>query len=54
MYYEEKVVDGVLCWRSQPDGEWTVYTAQQLTDRLIRLTAEVQSAVRSQGVVGFN
>ena len=22
MYYEEKIVDGVWCWRNGPKGEW--------------------------------
>lgn len=35
MYYEEKVVNGVLCYRSGPRDEWTPFTAQQLTDRVV-------------------
>lgn len=34
MYHEEKVIDGVLCWRGTPDGEWTQYTLQALTSAL--------------------
>jgi hypothetical protein len=52
VYYEERVIDGVLHWRNTPDGEWTAYTAAQLTDRLIRLTAEVLSSVQALGVSG--
>ena len=37
MYHEEKVINGVLCWRGTPDGEWQQYTAEALT---IALTAE--------------
>jgi len=22
MYYEEKVINGILCWRGDPKGEW--------------------------------
>ena len=33
MYYEEKWIDGKLCWRSSPDGEWTAYTAYELGHR---------------------
>lgn len=36
MYYEEKVVDGVLCWRSKPDGAWTQFTAQELTVQVVQ------------------
>jgi hypothetical protein len=35
MYYEERIIDGVLCSRSAPDGEWTQKTAKELTERLI-------------------
>lgn len=31
MYHEERIVDGVLCWRGAPKGEWTPYTQQELT-----------------------
>lgn len=24
MYYEEKIIDGILYWRGTPDGEWIV------------------------------
>jgi len=37
MYHEEKVIDGVLHWKSDPRGEWTAYTAFQLTQRIISL-----------------
>jgi hypothetical protein len=37
MYHEEKVINGVLCWRGTPDGEWQQYTAEALT---VALTAE--------------
>jgi hypothetical protein len=35
MYYEEKVIDGVLCYRTTPDGEWYQLSAQALTERLM-------------------
>lgn len=37
MYHEEQVIDGVLCHRGTPDGEWKPYTPRALT---IALTAE--------------
>lgn len=33
MFKEEEIIDGVLCWRSTPDGEWKPYTAAELTAR---------------------
>jgi len=34
MYYEEKMIDGVLHWRGTPDGEWTPVSSQELSKRL--------------------
>lgn len=36
MYYEEHVVNGVLCWRSTPTGEWEQKSPGELTARLRR------------------
>lgn len=36
MYYEEKVIDGVLHTRCTPNGEWTPCTAEQLTSMLMK------------------
>ena len=43
MYHEEKVIDGVLCWRGTPDGEWQQYTLEQLTAMYLtrKMTADV-------------
>lgn len=35
MYYEERIIDGVLCWRGAPDGRWAEKTPAQLTAMLI-------------------
>ena len=37
MYYEEQVRDGVLCYRSTPDGEWVPMSAERLTGMLLEL-----------------
>lgn len=31
MRYEEHVVNGVLCWRGTPNGEWQPVSAERLT-----------------------
>ena len=31
MYYEEKMIGGVLHWRGSPDGEFTPYTLIELS-----------------------
>lgn len=40
MYNEERIIDGVLCWRGTPDSEFKPYTAEQLTNKLVR-TVEI-------------
>jgi hypothetical protein len=35
MYYEEKIIDGVLCWRSHPKGEWMPFSLEALTKKLM-------------------
>lgn len=42
MYYEEKIINDVLCHRGTPDGDWRPFTAEQLTTKL--LTAEAKIA----------
>ena len=42
MIYEEKIVDGVLCWRMSPRdckgyGDWIQKTSQELTTLLLEL-----------------
>lgn len=35
MYYEEQVINGVLCSRNHTDSEWVPMTAAMLTARLL-------------------
>jgi len=37
MYYEEKVINNVLCRRFKPNGEWYPFTIVELTKRIIEL-----------------
>ena len=37
MYYEEKVIDGCLCWRNQADAEWIKKTDKELTSLYMNL-----------------
>lgn len=37
MYYEDQVIDGVLCYRFTPNGEWVQMSAEQLTWMLLEL-----------------
>jgi hypothetical protein len=33
MYYEEKIIDGILCYRYKPNGDWTKFTIESLSER---------------------
>lgn len=40
MYKKESVINGVLGFQSTPNGVWTPYTAEQLTEKLLELRSE--------------
>lgn len=42
MYYEEQVINGVLCWRGTPDGEFKSMSANEITQRYVKLDVENQ------------
>ena len=33
MYYEEKIIDGILCYRCTPNGDWTKFSIESLSKR---------------------
>ena len=33
MYYEEKIIDGILCYRCTPKGDWTKFSIESLSER---------------------
>jgi hypothetical protein len=37
MYYVEEIINGVLCFKSTPNGEWRALTPEQLTDKIVKL-----------------
>lgn len=41
MYYKEEVIDGVLCFKNTPKGEWIPLDAEQLTRKIVKLQHEV-------------
>ena len=47
MFYEEKVIDGVLCFRTLPNGRWFVVSADDLNLKLIQAREEA-SALRAR------
>ena len=44
MYYEEKVINGMLHYRSNPDGPWIQMSPERLTTMLNEARAEWQKA----------
>lgn len=40
MFYEEKLIDGIMCYRTKPDGEWTQYPTEELSRRYDQVEAE--------------
>lgn len=41
MYYREKVIEGVLCFQTKPNGQWHQLSLEQLTNRIVNLRKEV-------------
>jgi hypothetical protein len=46
MFCEEKVVSGILCWRSNPDGAWHEYNTQELSMKVMGLQHQIEQAGR--------
>lgn len=45
MYYAEKVINGVLHWRSTPNGLWQPRTLEQLTTELLRARQQLTDSL---------
>jgi hypothetical protein len=43
MYYEEKVINDVLCWRHNSQGEFVALTPKQLTTKILRLREDMKT-----------
>jgi len=43
MYYEEKVINRVLCYRDTPKGKWIPFSAPELTGRVKIAEATLRS-----------
>lgn len=42
MYYEEKIINGILHYRTNPFDKWTSKTAEQLTTMLEELREKIK------------
>ena len=41
MYYEEKIINGVLMYRNTPKGDWQQCSIEKMSTRLVALQNEV-------------
>jgi len=42
MYYQEEVINGILCCKHSPNGEWIKLSKQSLTERLMKYNKALQ------------
>ncbi len=42
MYYEEKIICGVLMYRSRPVGDWRQCSIESMSERILSLEAKVR------------
>jgi hypothetical protein len=42
MYYTEKIIDGILYFKSTPKGEWKQKTPKALTEMIKQLRTQIQ------------
>lgn len=47
MFYEEKLIDGIWCWRGTPDGAWAVMNEARLAAKLDDLAAQHATIIAS-------
>lgn len=47
MYYEETIIDGVLCCRYSPSGEWKQMDQERLTAYILKLKDEIKELKKS-------
>lgn len=41
MYYEEKLIDGYMCYRTTPNGTWHPFTLRELSLRYVQVKAKL-------------
>ena len=40
MFYEEEVIDGILCFRTMPNGRWKQFTLVDLTGEYLEMKGQ--------------
>lgn len=51
MYYEEKVINGILSHKSSPNGEWVPFSAEQLTQKILDIKIAKQMKLMSESAL---
>ena len=42
MFYEEKLIDGILMFRNRPDGDWQQCDIEKICERLVNAEEEMR------------
>ena len=45
MYYDEQVINGILCHRTLPNGEWIPFTPEQITQKFVQAKERISQLV---------
>ena len=53
MYYDEKVINGILHWRNTPDGNWIPFSSFQLTKMYLKAKEDYQGEIERQAGEGL-
>ena len=52
MYFEEKIINGVLCWRDTPTGEWRPYSVAEISAKYKHVQSRLaQNEVEAPGTI---
>jgi hypothetical protein len=46
MYYKEDIINGVLCFKTTPNGEWREFSKENLTKRIKELEEKINNVNR--------
>lgn len=54
MYYQEKVINGILCCRYAPSGKWIALSKETLTERLMKCNKALGEILSISNDFGYN
>ena len=43
MYYEEKIINDILCYRLTPNGKWIEYSLESLSKKYMEIKHELNN-----------